>query len=94
MMRTDTVSKRIVCFKGPAKRDACRQYTIGTGVYFRMTGEYFRRSNTSHIDETAKRVRAIATALRAAKNLDLLNVEQRGNRANTAEIDIVNQKTN
>ena len=38
----------------------------------------------------SQRVRAIATALGAAKNLDLLNVEQRGNRANAAEIDVVN----
>ena len=44
------------------------------------------------LDQAAERVRAVARALRAAQHLDLLDVEQRGDHADAAEVDLVDQE--
>ena len=46
-----------------------------------------------HIHEPSQRIRAVATALRTSQHHDLLHVEQGRERADTAEIDVVDQET-
>jgi hypothetical protein len=44
------------------------------------------------LDEAAQRIRAVSRALGTAQHLDLLDVEGRGDHADAAEVDLVDEE--
>ena len=92
MMRADPKQQRLVRLERTAERDAARQGIVAARRQLHATFAFRRRQRALHVDESRQRIGAVAGALRTAQHLDVLNVERRRNRADAAEIDIVDQE--
>ncbi len=77
----------------PPGRDAGGPQPVVADRYFAVERPLGDGVARLQLDEPAERVRAVTRSLRAAQDLDLLEVEQRGDHADAAEVDLVHKET-
>ena len=69
------------------------QRAIAANQQAELTFERITGLGTLHIDQTCQRICAVTSALRASQDFDLLNIPERCDGANTAEVNIIDDQT-
>ncbi len=89
----DPKQERLAGAERTTERDTAGQGIVTTSGELHASFAFSGRHGALHVHESGQRIRAVAGALGTAQHLYALDVERRRNRADAAEIDVVDQET-
>ena len=92
MMGTDTIAGTVFSDRA-AQCDAAAERVIVSRGQLEFAGKFVSRSRTLHINEPGQCVGPVTRSLGTSQDFNLFNIPQRRNRPDTAEIDIVHDKS-